>query len=129
MNHDEFMRRTLLLSPISGERTAELKKIGEAYLAITRGMDATTSALSIASYEDGGLEQVFHAFLQAPDWDTPLLQAFKHFLTEHIKFDSDPTQGHGALSRHLAPDDRILPLWTAFRQLLVESVPNLAHNA
>ena len=84
-----------------------------------------TGALSIASYEDGGLENVFGAILKAPHWDTPLLQAFQHFLSEHIRFDSDPDAGHGALCRHLVPDDRVLPLWTAFRRLLVEAAPAL----
>lgn len=56
----------------------------------------------------------------------PALRAFRHFLLEHIRFDSDPNGGHGALSRHLSPDDRILPLWTAFRDLLRDFVPGLA---
>jgi len=30
------------------------------------------------------------------------------------------------LSRHLPVDDRILPLWTAFRDLLATAVPKLA---
>jgi hypothetical protein len=94
-------------------------------------MDNLSKALSIASYEDGGLESVFRAILKAPHWDGPLLQAFKHFLTEHIRFDSDPEKGHGALCRHLPPNDKVLPLWTAFRQILVEAAPGLTgskHN-
>ena len=55
----------------------------------------------------------------------PALRAFRHFLLEHIRFDSDPNVGHGALSRHLSPDDRILPLWTAFRDLFRDFVPEL----
>jgi hypothetical protein len=54
-----------------------------------------------------------------------VVAAFRHFLSEHIRFDSDVSQGHGALARHLSPDDRILPLWNDFRQLLVEFTPNL----
>jgi hypothetical protein len=126
MNHDEFMRRLLRLSPIDAYRQRRLEAAGESYLAITREMEPMARALCIASYEAGGLERVFHAFLTAPYWDDVLLQAFSHFLTEHIRFDSDPEQGHGALSRHLSPDDRILPLWQAFKDLLVESVPKLA---
>ena len=126
MNHDEFMRRTILLSPIDPERRARLERLGQAYLASVRGADDRTKALAIASYEDGGLEQVFTAFLTAAPWDGPVLGAFKHFLTEHIRFDSDPDQGHGALSRHLAPDDRVLPLWSAFHDLLAHAVPKLA---
>jgi len=129
MDHDEFMRRLLVLSPISDDRRQEFEISGHRYLESTRSADATTRALSIASYEDGGLEQVFGAMLHMPTSDNPALRAFRHFLTEHIRFDSDPDEGHGALSRHLRPDDRILPLWTAFARLLVEFVPELESMA
>jgi hypothetical protein len=128
MNHDEFMRRTLALSEIDPTKRAELKNLGTSYLSKVRKVDEATRALSLASYEDGGLERLFRAFLTSPHWDTPLLQAFQHFLTEHIRFDSDPDQGHGALSRHLTPDDRILPLWTALKDLLLKAVPALRHS-
>jgi hypothetical protein len=55
-----------------------------------------------------------------------LLAAFEHFLTKHIAFDSDPEAGHGALIKHLVPDDRIRSLWLDFRDLLVTAVPELA---
>jgi hypothetical protein len=100
MNHDGFMRRTLGLYKISGPRQGILESIGEAYLTNVRTIDRKVRALALASYEDGGLESVFRAILTAPPWDGPLLQAFKHFLVQHIKFDSDPEQGHGALCRH-----------------------------
>ena len=83
-------------------------------------MDTNVRALALASYEDGGLEAVFTAFLTAPKWDGPLLQAFRHFLAEHIRFDSDPDAGHGALCRHLVPDERVGPLWAEFKRILVE---------
>ncbi len=126
MNHDEFMLRLLKLSPIDESRRMALDEIGQSYLDATRSVSLAARALSIASYEDGGLERLFKAILQASHWDNPLLQAFRHFLTEHIRFDSDPDGGHGALSRHLAPDDRVLPLWDAARRLFVEAVPSLA---
>ena len=128
MNHDEFMRRTLQLEGIAQSRRRDLEAIGQSYLVTIRRTDEMGRALSIASYEDGGLEKVFRAILNAPHWGGPLLQAFKHFLTEHIKFDSDPEQGHGALCRHLTPDDRVLPLWTAFRQMLIEATPGLTFS-
>ena len=62
-----------------------------------RRMDDKTRVMSIASYECGGLESVFRAILRAPDWNTRLLQAFRHFLVKHVGFDSDPEQGHGLL--------------------------------
>jgi len=126
MDHDEFMRRTLELTPIGERERGRLKKIGQSYLAAVRSLDKTSRALSIASYEDGGLESVFGSILEAPHWEGALLQAFKHFLVEHIRFDSDPNAGHGALCRHLAPDDRVLPFWTAFRSMLLEAAPGLA---
>jgi hypothetical protein len=125
MNHDEFMRRALLLTPVSEEQHRVFEAEGARYLAIVRGIEPLIRALSIASYEDGGLERVFRAFLQAQQWDNPALKAFRHFLSEHIRFDSNPDLGHGALSRHMTPDDRILPLWEGFERLLITLVPSL----
>ncbi len=126
MNHDEFMRRILVLSDLPPVTRAAIEKLGQAYLAATRRLPEAARALSISSYEDGGLETVFRAILTAPDWDHPALLAFQHFLVEHIRFDSDDEAGHGALSRHLVPDDRVVPLWNAFRDLLVSAAPRLA---
>ena len=63
-----------------------------------------------------------------PSWrrgtaDFPALGAFHHFLVEHIRLDSGE---HGGLCRHLVADDRIAPLWSAFRNLLVGQAPRLA---
>jgi hypothetical protein len=125
MNHDEFMRRTLALTPVSENRRRRLATIGQVYLTKTRAMDDHTRASAIASYEDGGLESVFRAILKAPHWNNALLEAFKHFLAEHIRFDSDPEQGHGALCRHLTPDDRVHALWAEFREMLIQAAPRL----
>lgn len=125
MNHDEFMRRLLTLTPIEPADRARLEAIGETYLSKTRNADTMARALSIASYEDGGLERTFHGILKAPAYDNALLAAFRFFLTEHIRFDSDADAGHGALARHMRPDDRVLPLWTAFMDVLVSSAPGL----
>lgn len=126
MNHDEFMRRALALAKISDDRRRVLTKIGLRYLHNTCQLDAKTRAMALASYEDGGLEAVFRAILKAGHWDGPLLQAFQHFLAAHIRFDSDPAQGHGALCRHLTPDERIYPLWAEFKRLLIAAAPRLA---
>ena len=128
MNHNEFMRRTLALRKIPASRQRNLAAIGKAYLSKIRAMDFNSRAMALASYEDGGLERVFRAILTAPKWNGPLLQAFNHFLSEHIRFDSDPEQGHGALCRHLAPDDRALPLWVEFKHMLIEAAPRLKHS-
>lgn len=126
LNHDEFMKRALRLGPVPQWRRNFLCEIGRSYLLDVRASDPLTRALSIASYEDGGLERVFGAMLTMSDFDCPVLRAFRHFLTKHIGFDAGSDQGHGALVRHLQPDDRILPLWSGFRHLLTAAVPRLA---
>ena len=123
MNHDEFMRRLLDFHPAG--RDEKLTEAGLAYLDKTRDLDDAARASSIASYEDGGLSRVFGAMLRAPHWYGKGQRAFRFFLEEHIRFDSDDGAGHGELSRHLPVDDRILPLWTAFRDLLIAVVPKL----
>jgi hypothetical protein len=125
LDHDEFMKRLLALEAIDVARRRRLTKIGSAYLEQVREFDYRTRAASIASYEDGGLERVFRAMLTAADWDGPLLEAFRHFLVQHIRFDSDPLRGHGALARHMSSHNRTDGLWMAFERLLVESVPKL----
>ena len=59
-----------------------------------------------ASYVVNGLEKVFRAILNARHWETGLPEAFGHFLTEPVKFDSDPGPGCGALSWYLTSDNR-----------------------
>jgi hypothetical protein len=125
MNHDEFMRRLLSLTDISARQSARLRQLGMQYLTLTRDLPSHARAMSIPTYEDGGLESVFRAMLTAPDWDHPSLKAFRHFLVEHIRFDSDADGGHGALSRHLQPASETILLWTAFRDLLIGAAPAL----
>jgi hypothetical protein len=127
VNHDVFIERFLLLQPIHQEKAIE--EIGREYLRKIRALDDTIRARSIASYEDGGLSSVFTAMLRAPQWQGAGQRAFRFFLEEHIRFDLDADAGHGALSRHLKRDDDILPLWAAFKELLVEAVPTLAGAA
>jgi hypothetical protein len=123
MNHDEFMRRTVAMSSLDRSERSRIESLGRAYLAEVNRYDAVTRAVSLSSYEDGGLEKVFSAMLTARDWDEPSLGAFRHFLVEHIKLDSGE---HGGLCRHLVADDRIVPLWEAFRNILVGAAPRLA---
>src|SRR5271165_638521 len=123
MNHDEFMRRTVAMSSLDQDERSRIDRLGQAYLAEVNRYDAVTRAMSLSSYEDGGLEKVFGAMLTAKDWDEPSLGAFRHFLVEHIKLDSGE---HGGLCRHLVADDRVLPLWEAFRNILIAAAPRLA---
>ena len=126
MNHDEFMRRALALVDLDAPISERLARAGCRYLAKTRSFSENARAMSIPTYEDGGLETVFHAMLSAPFWGHPALEAFRHFLVKHIEFDSDVDAGHGALSRHLLPDGETHLLWTSFLELFLEAVPSLA---
>jgi len=124
LDHDEFMRRALALAPRDAD--AALERTGAAYLAMIRGVDALARAKSIASYEDGGLSRVFQAILRGRVWGGATLGAFRHFLEQHIRFDAADGAGHGALSRHLAPDETVAPLWQAFADILTFAAPRLA---
>ncbi len=126
VDHDEFMRRALDLEAVDEMRRRRLLTIGAAYLGKVRAADDATRALSLPTYEDGGLERVFRSILRARRWDGPLLQAFKHFLVGHIALDSNPKEGHGSLCRHLPPNAQVFDLWLAFKQSLVAAAPVLA---
>jgi hypothetical protein len=126
VDHDEFMRRALDLEAIDETRRRRLLTIGNAYLEKVRAADDATRALSLPTYEDGGLESVFRSILRAKHWDGPLLAAFKHFLVGHIALDSDPREGHGSLCRHLEPNAEVFGLWLAFKQSLIAAAPVLA---
>jgi hypothetical protein len=126
LNHDEFMRRLLALQPVRDNDF--LEALGTSYLNRVRAVDDHARACSIASYEDGGLSRVFSAMLRARHWHGEGQLAFRHFLEQHILFDTDDEAGHGCLSRHLVPDSSILPLWSAFAAILVLSVPRLGEK-
>jgi hypothetical protein len=126
LDHDEFMRRLLALQPVPDGDF--LEALGASYLNRVRAIDDRALACSIASYEDGGLSRVFAAMLRAQHWYGDGQRAFRHFLEKHILFDCDDEAGHGNLSRHLVPDDSILPLWSAFAAMLTLAVPRLAQR-
>ena len=126
MDHDEYMRRALALRPFTKARAPAFKDIGGRYLAATRSQPTLARVAALATYEDGGLERVFRSMLTFAQWDNAVLLAFRHFLQEHVRFDSNAETGHGALCRHIDVDDRVLPLWASFRDLLVESVPAIS---
>ncbi len=127
LDHDEFMRRSVQLSWISEAMRQQCQRAGQRYLQRVREAEPMTRALSIASYENGGLERLFRAMLTAPGFDDLALQAFRFFMIEHIRFDSDQGgAGHGELSRQLPPCEDVAELWMAFRDLLLELTPQLA---
>jgi hypothetical protein len=126
LNHDEFMRRVLESSAVPQNVIVHYQEAGERYLGKVRAIDPEVRALSMASFEDGGLEAVFKAMLKSADYDHVVVKGFRFFLSEHIRFDSDPEAGHGSLSRHLALDDRVAELWLLFKDLLLEINPRLA---
>jgi hypothetical protein len=125
VDHDDFMRRTLRLTPVDDVRRRRLQAIGSAYLDKVRAMDAITRAASLRSYEGGGLPAVFSSILTARHWDGELLRAFKHFLVLHVELDG-AEEGHGSLCRHLELNGDVLELWLAFKDSLIKAVPNLA---
>ena len=67
---------------------------------------------------------MFRAILTAQRWEGSL-QAFKHFLVERVRFNSDPDQGHGALCRHSHPMTAYASMGQ-FKQMLIQAVPQFA---
>jgi hypothetical protein len=126
MDHDEFMRRVIVAASLDEQSRNRVDALGREYSDKIAAFDELTRAMSLSTYEDGGLEVVFRAMLTARDWDEPSLGGFRHFLSEHIRLDSGE---HGGLCRHLVADDRVLPLWVAFRDLLVAAAPRLSLRA
>ena len=55
------------------------------YLGAVRALRPAARAVSIASYEDGGLSRVFSAMLRAPEWRGAGQEAFRFFLETNIK--------------------------------------------
>lgn len=125
VDHDDFMRRALTLTPIDDLRRRRLEAIGASYLEKVYAADKMTRARSLVTYEDGGLERVFRAMCTARTWDTDLLKAFRHFLVGHIALDSNPMTGHGSLCRHLSPTKEVYDLWAAFKDSLIAGAPGL----
>jgi hypothetical protein len=125
INHDEFLRRLLCKEFHEAD---QLDDLGHEYLCRVRSIDITARVASIATYEDGGLSRVFASMLRAPRWLGAAQRAFRFFLEEHIRFDTDSDCGHGALTRNLKVDDSVLPLWEAFEELLQATVSELANT-
>jgi hypothetical protein len=121
VDHDEFMRRALSLTAIDQRRQRNLRDYGHTYLRSIHRLPKRLRALSIASYEGGGLERVFRAMLSAPEWDGPLLGAFRHFLSRHLELDGE----HCTLVDHIGGRAGTAPLWQAFLDLLIRCVPAL----
>ncbi len=121
LDHDEFMRRSLALTSLDADRLERLQARGLGYLEVVRATDDASRALSMASYEGGGLERVFRAMLTARDWSDPTLEAFQHFLLRHLELDGH----HGGLVSHLDGRRETISLWQAFEALLVVCVPSL----
>jgi hypothetical protein len=128
LNHDTFMQRALRLSPVSERDRRRFERAGQAYADEIMSIPPKARALSIGSYERGGLERLFQAILTAPEYDDAALEAFRYFMAAHIRFDSDPIEGHGALSRIMTPDASVVPAWDAFRKLLLSCAPRLARR-
>lgn len=124
INHDEFIRR--LLREEFDDNVDHLDHLGHKYLRYVRAIDISARVGSIATYEDGGLSRVFLSMLRIPRWLGAAQQAFKFFLEEHIRFDTDAEWGHGAMTRNLKVDDNVVSLWDAFERLLQAGVPKLA---
>lgn len=96
---------------------------GERYVQFVRRLPEPVRLMSIVSREQE-LPGIFSAILKAPGWnDLPELEAYRHYLSEHIRLDSG-SGGHADLLSSLEVDDSVSSFWEARLQMYC-SIPGL----
>lgn len=78
---------------------------GEAYLGQVEKLPEMVRAMSIFSREHE-MSLVYKNILQAPAWNTPALQAYRHYLERHVELDSEKG-GHDELVADLPVTDAV----------------------
>lgn len=96
--------------------------LGDLYQAACRELDDKTRAMSIFSREEE-LSGIFERILKAKDWSTSELTAFRHYLEQHIAFDSNKG-GHHDLTKEFPIDDSVKPFYEA-RLNMYRAIPKL----
>lgn len=102
-DHSEFLLHFLNKSEFRPDEA--LKKETQNYLDLCRDFSAEVRLMTVVSREKE-LPPVFAAILDAQDWEAPGLDAYKYFLTEHVRLDSEEA-GHHELIKHIPTDERI----------------------
>jgi hypothetical protein len=95
---------------------------GEQYLADIRTLSREVRAMSIVSREHE-LPGIFNRILQATDWSTPALQAFRYYLERHIELDSGEG-GHADLLSGFEVTDAVADFYE-FRLKMYRCIPTL----
>ncbi len=85
-DHVDFLEHFIVKYKIS-ELYPEANKAGELYLSQVRLLSDSVRAMSVFSRENE-LPKIFELILEARDWSKPILTAYKHYLTEHIRLDT-----------------------------------------
>ncbi len=127
MHHDEFLRRVLTREPVCQERRARLQRLGAAYLVTTRGLNAPVKAMGVLSYLTGGLDAVYRTIQSTAQGEGELMRGFRYFLTEHVRLvHASQAELPSASSAGSNDGDSAGLMWTAFRDLLLQTVPSLS---
>ena len=82
---------------------------GERYMNKVNGLSLNDSIMSLVSRERE-LSGIFKKILEAKDWSTPALQAFRYYLERHIELDSEEG-GHADLLSGFEVTDEVGWFW------------------
>ncbi len=85
--------------------TEKIEQAGEQYLNVCRAFSDELRAMSVFSreFESTG---IFKRILSAKDWDACGLSAFRYFIEEHIRLDSEDG-GHHDMIKHYTITDEV----------------------
>ncbi len=119
-DHSEFLWHFIEKKGISTD--PNVTNTGKEYLQKVQTLPKEVRVMSIVSREYE-LSRIFARILKAKDWSLPGLQAFRYFLEEHIKLDSEEG-GHADLLQGFKVDDRVTAFYEA-RLDLYRVIPTL----
>lgn len=110
-DHHEFLRHFLLKHGIIEMLEPRLGPHAAVYLDACRALRPEIRAMTVFSREEE-LSGIFVGMLDAKDWSAPGLDAFNHYLSRHIAFDSSQG-GHHDLISNFEVDENVLPFYEA----------------
>ena len=110
-DHADFLWHHIKQYGVDTRAPTTVRKAGEDYLTSVRALPDEVRAMSIFSREQE-LPSVFDRILQAPNWRTPALEAFKYYLERHIAIDSQDG-GHADLVRNMPITETVSPFYRA----------------
>ena len=108
-DHADFLWHFIQKHGILAKVPQEVRESVGAYLQAVECLPRAVRVMSIVSRERE-LSGIFERILEAPDWSLPGLAAFRYYLEEHIKLDSNEG-GHADLLAGCEVDERVVEFY------------------